>query len=1317
MKFTQAQQKVIDARGRNILVSAAAGSGKTAVLVERIIREITEGETPLDVDRLLVVTFTRAAAAQMRERIAAAIAERLEKDPENRHLQRQETLLHHAQITTIDSFCTFLLRNNFGDIGLDPGFRQMDEMETELLRNDTLEALLEEMYAEGSEAFHRCVEYFCPDMSDRALGERILALCRQAESHPWPAEWLRERERDYDCKDAEELLCTAWTEDFLLRKAALLEEYDREYDELIRLSLAPGGPYPYEEFLRAEKEQLFGGVRRALAERGRPDLQGRKGTPAEENQRLWEALSAACTGSWDRIPAVGRNNTDVEPERKGAVQGERDRIKKSMQALGKRYFGSDPGQIAAEMAEAAGPLRELLRLAGRFMDAFHEAKRERNVIDFDDLEHFALQILTVRDGEGGVHPSRAAQAYQQYFYEILIDEYQDSNDVQELMLRMISREEQGQNNRFMVGDVKQSIYKFRLARPEIFMEKYASYRPDDPRTERIDLDRNFRSRLAVLDTVNSVFERIMRPEIGGIRYDEYALLRHGASYYPGEPEDTEDGRPQPHSGEMFETEFWILDQKTDSTGSENGEEGEEDDEAESGDVLTGMNAKRREALMIAQRIRRLTEEETVTDAQTGELRRVRFKDIVILLRSAASWEDEFREVFEAEGIPCHIVSRAGYFAADEIRTLIQLLRALDNLRQDIPLYGVMRGFFGGFDEEECALIRAACREGGLSDALEWYASAGERAGEKAAASAGETGGKSAGETDGRNGSPDGRDPALSEKCRRFLMQLGALREKLRFLSVHELLEELISGTGYEDYVRALPGGAQRAANLSLFMSLAADFEKTSYSGLFHFLRYLDQMHQREVDMGEANILDENADVVRLMTVHKSKGLEFPICFLAGTSRKINTRDASGALLCDSRWGIGIDWCDTKRRISSSTFRKEVIADHIVTDSLGEELRVLYVALTRAKEKLIITGSCKNYETEEARRELRIAAAVREGQQAGEERQDREDGSGDTPPLPVSLLLSARSYYDFLLYAAEAARQTGGPVPLRIVRIDGEELEIAAAGEQDRLFLGQRELDAAERMAVLRGAAGLPDPELARRLTERFSRRYAHEELHGLYTKTTVTELKRAAGKRLWSNEESAAKAQEGRFLFPTDRTAGDGGGGAARGTVIHRGMERLDYRVFAELGSVTKEDFLRWRASLEADGSFTPEEAELLTPEVILPFLHSPLCARMAAAERAGVLCREQPFVMGLPASRIDPQFPEQETMLIQGIIDAFFVEDGRLIIVDYKTDHVRRAEELTERYRIQLDYYAEALSAMLEMETAQKLIWSFALECEAEVP
>lgn len=1306
--FTPAQQKVLDARGHNILVSAAAGSGKTAVLVERIVKLVSEGEHPLDIDRLLVVTFTRAAAAQMRERIGKALSGRLAEDPSNAHLQRQEVLLHNAQITTMDSFFTFLLRNYFSDIDLDPGFRQIEPTESGIIAAEVLRDYLEEKYASKDPAFLRCVEYFCPGADDSPIEELILELCKRAGSLPSPKAWLKERASDYDVQDEEELFSTVWMRSMILRLSDFLIESGLRYEAMKEMCLAPGGPDVCHTFLDDEEQGIvreIGTIRRELdAVMASEDRSGQ----FRLLKKLWEEIQQGLQWTFQRYPAVkGKKYAYMDPALRDTVKSMRDTEKDRIVKLRGSVSGQTPEVILAMMSAAREPMQTLSEMAIEYSERFLEVKKERHLIDFVDLEHFALDILAERQEDGSYVPRRAARALRSHYAEILIDEYQDSNEVQELLLQIISGEDDGRNNRFMVGDIKQSIYRFRLARPEIFMEKYDSYQPDDPLTERIELDQNFRSRAQVLDCVNTLFMRIMRREVGGVTYNENVSLKQGAEFPGQAPSGNPEEGTDPYSAELLLLDLLPVDgsaeEESDSqpagqSAEEESETGEEEYTVLSNEI-SELSDRQKEALLIAGRIRRMVGSLPVRDDQTGELRPARYGDIVVLLRSTVGWNEDLRAVFAREGIPAYAESRTGYFAAQEIRELIEMLRVLDNPRQDIPLYGTLRGFFGGFTQDEITMIRIACREGMLYDAL--CACAGE-------------------ETAGQDISQE-----LVEKCAAFLHFLRSWRKRVQYSSVSEIVTGLLEETGYQDYCTALPAGAQRSANLRFLRSQADAFTKTDFTGLFQFLRYIDGLHRQEIDYGEANTLDENADVVRIMSIHKSKGLEFPICFVAGLSKDFSFRrfDASGTMIFDGDWGVGIKYFDTVSRVNASTLRREEIAEKIRRDCMGEELRVLYVALTRAKEKLIMTASLKDVVKKAKIWKAALAGFFHDRTETKLSPAMIAGASSFAQLICQALLAQAGPEYD-LADMIEDAEHLSLPVMISI--FTQNDLTMHAVEEQFELSRCEE---------ILRGMEGRaldaqPDPEAAEELASWFFRTYPHEELRDLYAQTSVSELKHRAMRSLQTLEEGTQESPA--ELFPeevplpylpafvreeqAEQEASGAGAGARRGTAFHRVLELMEYGHRSEWiadGTEGAAKLNKWLHDLPAGGKITEEDVSLVSVSRLMRFLQSPLAERMTLAWKRGQLFREQPFVMGVPADQVGEGLPCEEMVTIQGIIDAFMIEDGKIILVDYKTDRVSEAGELAARYQTQLNLYAEALQKAYGIPVSQKLIYSTALDCE----
>ena len=1238
ISFTENQQHVIDARGRNLLVSAAAGSGKTAVLVERIVKLVSDSEHPVDIDRLLVVTFTNAAASEMRERISSALSDRLAADPENEHLQRQTTLLHNARITTIDSFCLFILRNQFHTIGLDPGFRVAEEGEDKLIRQEVLAEVFEECYAAGEPAFLNCMEYFSSGNRDTAVEELVLKLYDFAMSTPFPETWLQERKKDYrvtaDPSEDQTVRPVIfeeipWVVSLMRQTELLLKGCEGKLEEAIRICEESDGPYMYGELLESEREA----VRTLLHKCG------------EGYDALYTAFGAL---RFERLSS--KKDPAVFAVKREAAKSIRTEVKEQLSNLQEKFFFKGKEQILRQMEECGAAAEALADLTIAFKEAFDARKRDKNILDFDDIEHFALSILVRIDGEGKCIPTETALEYRSFFHEILIDEYQDSNLVQEYILSCISGEDEGRYNRFMVGDVKQSIYKFRLARPELFLEKYVAYGQQPPQeqavtAEKIDLHQNFRSRKEILNSVNTIFEQIMGKEVGGIIYDDLAALHPGAVY------------PVQENCHINDTELLLF--RTD--------EKPED-----------LSAKEQEAYGVAARIKELMRELQVTDKERGTLRPLAYRDIVVLLRTVSGWDEVFKRALEEEGIPVHMTSRTGYFAAGEVQELLHFLRILDNPLQDIPLYGVLHAYLGGFGEEEIALIRAAYpKKKYLYDAMRMCAEADTALVQE----------------------------SLADKIRRFLDRINRYRSLSSYLSVQELLQTILRETGYLNYVTVKPEGNKRRANVEMLLVKAADYEKTSYFGLYHFLRYMEQMEKYEVDYGEAGLQNENADVVRIMSIHKSKGLEFPVCFVSGLGKGFQTRDVNGRLVLDIDEGIGVDYVNPAKRVRGADLRRNVIAEKLKVDNLAEEMRILYVAMTRAKEKMILTGTVKAPD-----KTVMAMMPLRQKKEA---------------LLPYDVLLGAGSFLELVLSALARNRcadslyrecglepDPGNPFHERDMSID-----VILSGwtdtVEDKIEEAVR-MEEAKRKLILSDAAKDVDTSLMTRMSDNFVYRYPHGNLENLYTKTTVSELK-MAGMREETDfsfnlfEEETVVPYLPGFLDQDERVSG-----SMRGSAFHKVMELFDFtkltiKVTSDKAAVEK--LLKEQLTdMRREGSLSEAYHDAVSIPKIVDFLMSETAARMGEAARAGRLYKEQPFVLGLSADRLSSDFPKEETVLIQGIIDVFFEEDGKYVLLDYKTDAVETAQDLIKRYHVQLDYYAEALEQSFGHRNTERIIYSFKL-------
>lgn len=1218
MEFTTDQKKVIEIRNHNVLVSAAAGSGKTAVLVERILGLIIDAEHPVDIDRLLVVTFTNAAAAEMRERIHKAILERLEKDPLDANLQRQSVLINHANITTIDSFCRFILMNHFQDIDLDPGFSVGDPGKMKLMQKQALEKVMECAYACKTNKAEKDVFYsgfynefialvnaFSVKGQDRTIADMVEQIFQFIMSQPYPEKWMLQTLADYEITDVIELENTVFMQDLyneLIYELRAMRDY---YELMIKLCESANGPEAYLATLTNEREFF------------------ERGIACSSYDALYTAFQNL---DFQRLPTVKKGACDTEV--KDLVQALRNEVKKRAKNLQDKFLYESGEDLVADMNKTAYLLRPLLYLTKAFMQQFAEDKRKDNVIDFADMEHFALQILVAEDGT----PTETAKWYQSHFETVMIDEYQDSNDVQELLLSVVSREYGESPNRFMVGDMKQSIYRFRMARPEIFMGKYNAY-GDDTETEfanctRIDLKRNFRSRSNVLDLVNHVFRPLMHSEVGGIEYDEAAALYLGANY----PDDT--------SGEdVFKPELLLFELK--------------DDEGEKAE----MKAAEGEAVMIANRIKMLMAKEQVTDKESGKLRPVRYEDIVILVRSIGTLTDKLQEVLKREGIPTSIPSKTGYFSATEIRVLLQYIEVCSNPYRDIPLAAVLKSPLYGFSDEE--LARIALEKCETDDKLAFYEKLKRSQNPKAVA---------------------------------FLEELQEMRSLAKTETVHDFLYCLIRKHRYQDYVGALPAGGSRRENIEMLLQQAKTYEMNQMHGLFGFLQYMKQLEKYEIDYGSGS--EDSVNSVQLMTIHKSKGLEFPICFVSGLAKQFNRRDLSGSLLLHTDLGIGMEYRDYSMRLTRPTIKQRWIAKQQLIDSMGEELRVLYVALTRAKEKCILTGTVNDFGAM-----LGDCSMLVQDELQKDVSRRRIDGS---------LITGSTSYLKLLTYVIAIYGDHYELLPdIHIYHEDDLKLEEIQKALEDRM-----------KKAIFLDLVKATSDEKCKDLREKIQAEYPHKELQGLYTKTSVSEIKHAAlhedDQTKVTFETDLPKQCIPNFLKEERQALG-----TTRGTAYHRFMELLD---FTEVLKVLEEDRLETKESTEklkehlitqknhmvSSGFISSADAQLVDLEKICKFFMSPLAREMMVASGDGLLYKEQPFVMEIPAKRVDDKFPEEETMLIQGIIDAFYEQDGNIYLMDYKTDRVNEKKDLVERYQIQLEYYKEAIERTTGKTVAGVYIYSF---------
>ena len=1301
-KPTDEQARIINARNTSLLVSAAAGSGKTAVLVERIVSLICDKDDPVDIDRILVVTFTQAAAAELKERVLKRIGEILEDDPENEHLLRQQTLVHRALITTTDSFCLDVIRNHFQDIGIEPDFRVVDDGEAELIRADVLGRVLEKAYEEKTPAFVKCVETFCPGNDDKTLEEIIMGLYRTSESFPWPEEYLLARKNDHNINKPEDLNGTE-IEAAVMQSSYGFIVYALWYIEsALRICDASPIMDNYAETFALDRD-FFEALETCVS----------LGTLTDMYNLMSDLKSKKTTLKRLRKP-VNDEETMAKEELSVPAKVYRDEAWKQLEKLYKFYYSFPVDEQVRIINGCSEPVNAIVDLVIDFRREYAAEKKKRHSVDFSDLSHFALDILTthtVKNGVVDIAPTEAATEYRNRFAQVMVDEYQDSNLIQEVILTAVSAENIGRYDRFTVGDVKQSIYSFRQARPDLFLKKQFEYDLIPPKME-IDLTGNFRSRREVIDSVNRVFERIMHAENGGIEYDESAQLRAKAEYPDNEGCKTEliiyDNKMMEKSADVLADDY----NAADGEGSEYSASAEDlmDDASDKSEL---------EARIIGTRIRELMQGMKVSDGnrEDPKLRDISYKDIVILCRSVSSVTEVYRKVFADMGIPLYAEGKNGYFKTAEVSLILQYLRVLSNPLDDIPLYSVMHSVFGGFDEDEIALIRSGRRECPFYEALLRAAGRSEEA---------DTGNEIS--------------SSLREKLEAFLDRIDMYRDMSSYLTVRQLLDRVTADHHYMEICSALPGGQSRIGNVRMLLVMASNYERSSYLGLNDFIRYIDNMEKFEVDSGEVGSASESADVVRLMTIHKSKGLEFPVVILAGMGRGFNFKDVYKPLLADNNLGLACRYADTGARVRMRTLRYSAISDKKRRDVISEEMRLLYVAMTRAREKLIMVGGLKDAE-----------ATLEE--------------CFDYPlqSLPFGNFQSSDKYLDLILpvIGCEEVRDV-----IDIVIASAENIMASGRKEEESQAAGVSEFTLAAG-----GDLSLADKDILSLLEKKFSYEYPYKYLENLYTKTTVSELKMAA---MAENDEGAYDLMEhgedetavpvfaggSRSRIYDDTETGDALigktesgspdassghssepamiiSGTERGNAYHRCMQLLSWdRILGPcMGTVpgSYDEYLECISSGRGDvfdkiSSFLLEERDAghvsektyqaVSVRKIYDFLKSELSYRMWKADRKGELRREQPFVYGIDASRLlDPDHKEKgsealegEILMIQGIIDAYFTEDGRIILLDYKTDAVSSMDELWLRYETQMDYYREALEKLTHLPVSERRLYSFKL-------
>ena len=1239
-KWTDEQQQAIDTRKCNLLVAAAAGSGKTAVLVERIIKIITNEENPVDIDKLLVVTFTSAAAAEMRERIAAAISKALEKNPNSKNLQKQLTLLSRANITTMHSFCLDVIKNYFYTIDLDPSFRIADETEITLMKNEIIEDIFEELYEEDNEYFKGLVEAYSTAKDDEKLKDIILNLYKFSMSGPWPESWLIEKAEEFNISTLEELDKTKWVEILKDNIRVEVEGFINMYHKAIELISNTEGLEAYLDTFRGDLECLEN-VYESL------------------NYGLSEIYAALNGVVFTKLKTV-RKSAVFDENAQGTVKSIRDTVKKKVKSLIEDSFTFTPEESLQGIKDVYPYMKELSRITLDFLDKFNEKKREKNLLDFNDLEHLCLKILIDRDENNNIIPSGVAEHFKEFFDEVLVDEYQDSNNVQETIIDLVSRKNSDDPNVFMVGDVKQSIYRFRQAKPELFLDKYSRYPLASGGKERkIQLYKNFRSRDEVLRGVNFIFKMVMSNVVGELEYTDDEALHLGATFLENQEEDSEVG------GSI---ELHIIDK----SGNE-AEEVVEEELQESEEEEEEVDAISLEAKLVSKRIKELFEVKDgkrfkVFDKETKEYRDVKYKDIVILLRATKNWSEIFLDELGAEGIPVYADTGSGYFESIEIRTIMSLLKIIDNPLQDVPMIAVLKSPIMGFTAEELSEIRLLNKEKYFYEIIK----------------------------DIYDEEYEVSD-TLKAKCNKVISDLEKWRNKTIYTPIDEFIWYLYMDTAYYGYVGAMPNGTLRQANLKIVFQRAKQYESTSFKGLFNFITFINKLRKSSGDMGSAKILGENEDVVRIMSIHKSKGLEFPIVFTCGMGKQFNLMDLSNSILFHEELGFGPDFVNLKNRNSYSTLAKEAIKKRIRLETLSEEMRILYVAFTRAKEKLIITGATRD-----------LDKSIKNWVSAA---------SLDENIILPSEVLKGKSYLDWIAMAIckhrqgeELREQCGASRELIVDDFSNWDVQMWRKSD----ILGDKNLEPVDKIEENTLNITATNISVDKEIKRRLGYKYQYEEGSILPSNVSVSDLKR---KDLQYEDEAETLEifREKEIIKPKFLQEEKGFTAAEKGTLMHYVMLRLD---FDRVGSVA--EIKKQIEELVLNKSLTEKEAKVIRYTKIFNFFKSDLGKRILKAHEEGrMVHRELPFFTEISSLDINPELNKEiyqnEKIRLQGIIDGFFKEEDGIVLFDYKTDYLEEGneDEIIERYMVQMKYYKEALEKVTESRVKEVYLYLFALDKE----
>ena len=1276
VKWTPEQESAIIAPkdssldNQTLLVAAAAGSGKTAVLVERIITRLKDMDNPLSVQELMVVTFTKAAAQEMSARIGLALAKAMESTDDaamQERLERQLNLLPSAHISTLHSFCQWVIRSYFYKLDINPTARIGNEAEMALLQQEVLADLLTKSYEEGLYNIYELADFFSDDKSDAGLTAKIMSLYNYAMSLANPDGWLRKALEPYKEAMTVNPSETLWGQYMWDQHVAVIDRIRERLERMEQILLDPVGPHKW--------QNIYDNQLAALSM-----LSG-----AETWDDMGEACKHTDTFIKDRFNKLGE---EVDPSLQAEFKSLGSQNKDDLKAMQAAVF-TVPEATLQEQFKAQYPIiKGLVELTIAFHKAYRDMKQEQGIMDFSDLEHLCLALLVEPGTEDDPQPSDVAKELQDTFKEIMVDEYQDTNGVQETIINLISRVD----NRFYVGDVKQAIYSFRMADSSLFMEKYNTYGGTDAVERRIDLAKNFRSHENILAATNFLFYQIMTEEAAELNYTEAESLIPGRIVEDA-PEDWIGG----------DVELQLLDVSKDTLSAS------ESDEDEGGDPENN----ERELDFIIQKIKEIHGAKKKVQNPDGTFRQIEWRDFAILRRSLAGWGTRAVEAMRQAGIPAVVNERDGYFEAQEIQLLLALLSIIDNPEQDLPMAAVLHSGLVGLDANELGALRLS-GEGSLWSLMPAYA-----------------------------------EEAQDERLLAFIDHMERWRTLSRRHGVTDLLWDIYESQDYVNYVGAMPNGLVRRANVLALYDRAKGYEASGFRGLFRFLRFVESLRDSNQDMPLANVVSEADNVVRLMTIHKSKGLEFPVVFLSGVQKGFNMMDLRSELLIDKNAGLGLKGYFPDIRVSFPTMPWFYIKDVKEAALKAEEERILYVALTRARDKLIMTGYFKGFKNAKGKLstlgELIKNAASVEGQQ-----------------LPTDIITQANTYLDWLIMGF--ARHLDGGNPLRVAieyegptyfdlpdkkcRIKVEVHDGSLYGDLDyKADIDETTINKVRELKAVNAV------ELPQEIEDRFNYSYPYSDATRRTAKISVSELKRrfqereleagtidtlnepivtvdTGAKRAVSdailgqaikldvcNADSNATSNESvpTITVSADDLANSVFGrkpqalqseedvltGAQWGTLMHEAMQWLPLAQYTQ-ASLTKE-----LDALVTKGTFTEEERNLLSDTSLYKFFSSDLGKRLINAKR---IEREMPFSMLFEGKRVYDTLEDGENLFLQGIIDTAFEEDGEWVLVDYKTDRVKSGEDLIKRYKIQMDLYKEALQRLTGMPVKACYIYSFRL-------